>query len=314
MRFLNHYFHLSHNGIFMKHSILAFAALLLSGCGGSSSNTSSDSFSTTQPVSIAFSATANDQDIACDTVFTDLGTANTSATLQDFRFFVHDIVLIADDDTEIPVTLDVNNWQYSGVALLDFQDRDSQCAGSSKETHTRITGTIPNNAVTLSGVRFTIGVPEALNHQSTSGFESPLNIFSLSWGWQAGYKFMRIDMAPVGGGTKTVDSSAFTVWNFHLGSTACVGDPESGDTVVCDNINRPEIVLENFDPEQNGILVDYSALIQQNHLAQDEGGASGCMSGITDPECNEVFSALGLNLSNGENDTAFVQRVFRVIP
>jgi len=122
-----------------------------------------------------------------------------------------------------------------------------------------------------------------------------------------------MDFAPVGGGTLTAGGT-FTAWNFHLGSTGCVGNPQTGDTVTCSNINRPVITLNGFDPETNAIQFDYAALIANSNLGEDTGGAPGCMSGVSDSECNDVFTSLGLNLANGDNDVTLNQTVFTVTP
>ncbi len=82
--------------------------------------------------------------------------------------------------------------------------------------------------------------------------------------------------------------------------------------VVCSNSNRPELELFGFNPEVNAVQLDYARLVSQSNVAVDAGGAAGCMSGVDDPECNEVFTQLGLNLASGENDGALVQSVFSV--
>ncbi|MEE3190491.1 MAG: MbnP family protein, partial [Pseudomonadota bacterium] len=140
------------------------------------------------------------------------------------------------------------------------------------------------------------------------------------WNWQGGYKFTGIDVAPVGGWTDPQDSERTgNRWNMHLGSTGCpvsVSDLESGtDPEPCENPNRPEITIElgAIDVEQAEIVIDYAALVSGVSVAQDEGGAPGCMSGTTDPECEAVFANLGLGLDLGTGENAeSEQSVFSV--
>jgi hypothetical protein len=38
----------------------------------------------------------------------------------------------------------------------------------------------------------------------------------------------------------------------HLGSTGCMGDPATGETVKCRAANRAAIALRRFDPSASG--------------------------------------------------------------
>jgi hypothetical protein len=69
--------------------------------------------------------------------------------------------------------------------------------------------------------------------------------------------------------------------------------------VSCTHPNRPEITLDNFDLAAGKILVDYAAIVADVDLSKEGGGAPGCMSGITDPECAPIFQRLGLSLETG---------------
>ncbi len=297
-------------------AVLVLGTLLTAcGGGGGSSGGNSDNYNaapSTRNITLPFKAVAAGVDIACNTTYT-LGSADTAATLEDFRFYVHDLRLVTSAGTEVPVTLEQNDWQNGTVALLDFQNKADKCAGADKPLHTAITGTVPNDNTTITGVRFNIGVPEDRNHLLSSSAPSPLNTAALFWSWQSGYKFMRLDFAPVDGGTLTA-GGVFTAWNFHLGSTGCTGLPQNGDTVTCSNLNRPAIELTGFDPATASIQLDYSALVANSNIGADAGGASGCMSGTTDPECPELFTSLGLNLASGTVDSSLLQTAFSVVP
>ena len=95
---------------------------------------------------------------ACGQTYANQGTAATSVTPRDFRFYVQDLRLINAAGQEVPVTLDVRApWQAATVALLDFENGQGACLGSGDAgTDTTITGTVPagNTRVWRSGTAF----------------------------------------------------------------------------------------------------------------------------------------------------------------
>lgn len=303
--------------------VLAASGMLLSGCGGDSSSTDTGSVE----ISIPFKAVAGDQKIKCGTDITGLGngagSAGNTAKIANFRMYVHNINLVTDQGIKIPVTLDGNEaGQNSDVALLDFRDTaegTTVCPeNSTVETsenpnyNDTIKGTaVIDSAYTLSNIEFTLGVPFDLNHENQSSAEEPLRhpglASGMAWSWQNGYKFVGFDVLPDGDVTK---------WNIHLGSTGCttgVSDLSNGvDPEECTAANRPTVTLPIGTTEIDNLVIkiDYASLVQDNNLAENEGGAPGCMSGSTDPECEEIFEKFGL--SWGDND-AVTQTVFSVI-
>jgi len=300
----------------MRSLILASAVVALSACGGGGggSNRGAENIPptpTTRSVTLQFAAEANGQALTCDSALSGLGTSAASGKLRDFRFYVHNVRLIKADNTEVSVTLDGNEWQSSGVALLDFQNKSDNCGGSTKPTHTALTGNVTEGDYV--GVAFTVGLPESLNHQNQTAAASPMNIASLFWSWQAGYKFMRFDVAPDGGITRPTDVTfAQTTFNFHLGSTDCTGLPQNQEAVTCSRINRPDVRLDNFNVSTQQILLNYGALISEIDITQDISGAPGCMSGLSDQECQSMFTQLGLDFTAGTPSTALTQTVFSV--
>ncbi|MEE2730616.1 MAG: MbnP family copper-binding protein [Pseudomonadota bacterium] len=270
-------------------------ALGLTACGGgggSSSDEAPKSLGST-PVSIEFAAMVADQVLACDTDYTGVGTAGSMVQVKDFRMFVHEVELLTDGGKSVSVSLEDSPWQAQGVVLLDFEDGTGECTGTA-ETNRIITGTVPDSGDVYTGVRFVVGIPESLNHLEQASV-SPFNVTGMNWGWTNGFKFIRFDIPN---------------WNVHIGATGCVADG-NGD-VQCSQANRPQIELDNFDFQTQHIRIDYAALVQDNNVSTDTGGAVGCMSGGTDPECNGVFTQLGLNLASGDNDPALAQTVFSV--
>ncbi len=277
---------------FLIPGIMALGAC---GGGGSSSNGADDSAKALDEtaVSIEFSAVVADAALACDTDYASVGTAGSATQIKDFRLFVHDIELMTSDDQSVAVNLDDSPWQAQGVALLDFENGTGECTGTA-ETNKVVSGTIPSSDAQFTGVRFMVGIPKSLNHLEQATV-SPFNVTGMNWGWTNGYKFIRFDIPN---------------WNVHIGATGCAADGDGN--IECTNENRPEIELENFDYQTQSIQIDYAALVQGSDVSSDAGGASGCMSGGTDPECNEVFTQLGLNLASGENDPTLMQTVFSV--
>ena len=276
---------------------IASTLLILTACGGGSSG-SGNSTNTTTEVSIPFMARANSTPINCAAQLTGLGSDFASGSIRSFALYIHDLVLINSDGSELAVTLNDNDWQSSGVALLDYQDKLDNCASeTSKPTNSTVLGTVNGDLENVSGIRFSVGVPEALNHDDASAAVTPLNRIDLFWSWQFGYKHLRMDIAP-DGGVLTADNSTTTTWNIHLGSTGCVGDAQGGEAVICAANNRPTIELDGLDLSSQGILIDYGKLVENSSLLADGGGAPGCMSGPTDPECPSVFDALGMDLGD----------------
>jgi uncharacterized repeat protein (TIGR04052 family) len=236
-----------------------------------------------EAVTIRFAARVGTATAACGATFGGLGTDGAqSVTFNDFRFYVHEIELLRADGSAVPLALDEESpWQGEGVALLDFEDGSGACTSGTAETRDRVRGRAP--AGPYAGLRFVLGVPFALNHRDASSAPAPLNLSSLFWGWQGGYKFARIDA--------TSGGNSFLV---HLGSTACNGSPVGGVT-RCEFENRPTITLDGFDPATDIVVADYAALVDAANLATNSpGSAPGCMSTPSDPDCRTIFTSFGL--------------------
>lgn len=281
------------------------ATSVLSAC-----SSSDDELAPSRAVTIPFAAEANGTPVDCGATLTSLGTTDASATLLDFRFYVHNVTLITAAGVRYLVTLDDSDFQGEGVALLDFQDLDGNCAGAAKLTNNEVTGTVAaGSEVQFERLEFTIGVPTSLNHQNPSDLPGHLNVTGMHWSWQSGFKHMRLDINPAG------DLAA---WNFHLGSTGCTPDPANPANaeadVTCVRDNRPVITLDMFDPETDTVLVDYGALVANSDVTFNAAGPAGCMSGQTDPECDGLFAQLGMDISltDSTEDYDVTQSVFSV--
>ena len=136
-----------------------------------------------------------------------------------------------------------------------------------------------------------MGVPFDVNHDNPATADSPLNLTSLHWNWQGGYKFLRLDSG----------NFSMTDWRFHLGSTGCDGDPVSGGTTSCGAPNRVEADLDGFDPASDVIFADFAALVEGAALDENQPMTPfGCMAGPTDSDCAPLFDNLGLPFDGEE--------------
>lgn len=250
-----------------------------------------------EPVVLTFEARVGAEPFSCQKTFAGLGAQKTAVEPLDFRLYIHDVRLLAEGGAEVPLALDQDGvWQHQDLALLDFEDKTGTCSNGTTNLNTTVRGKAP--AGSYRGVRFKVGVPFALNHGDSATAPSPLNLSTMFWSWNGGYKFVRIDTRNADGAPK----------NLHLGSTGCA--EEGGAVVSCTHPNRPEITLDNLDLAAGKILVDYAAIVADVDLSKEGGGAPGCMSGLTDPECAPIFQRLGLSLETGA--PADGQSVFRV--
>ena len=246
-------------------------------------------------VEIRFEAVVGAMPFSCTSSFTGVGMAASPWTPLDFRFYVHDVQLVPESGAPVAVSLDQDGtWQYRNVALLDFENASGTCANGTALTNASVRGRVTAPAGTRwAGLRFKLGVPQDLNHQNPAAAPSPLNLSTLFWAWQSGYKFARIDGRS---GTNAV--------NIHVGSTGCTGDAMAG-TVTCTEPNRPEYVLTGFDPTQNFVVADLGRLVGTTDVSRDMGGAPGCMSGATDPECRTILPAFGIPMGGAPATQTF---------
>jgi uncharacterized repeat protein (TIGR04052 family) len=254
----------------------------------------------TIPVSLQFAARIGDADFACGDSYT-LGTADTELTGADFRFYISEVRLVTSDGAEVPVTLDDDGmFQQGDVALLDFEDGSGPCASGNSAMRSEVTGTVP--AGSYEELRFTLGVPFALNHSDAATAEPPLNVSGMFWVWQGGRKFLRIDLA------------GETPYNVHLGSTVCMSSgPTAPPTEACGRPNRATVQLEGFDLESSVILADLETLVMDADLtANTAASPPGCQSFPSDAEdCGPIFPRLGVDYETGM-PTSSAQSFFRL--
>jgi len=283
----------------------------------------------TQPVSVSFALTVDGKEVGCAAPLHNIGSSRLEAKLHDARFYVHGVKLIDAEGARTPVSLAQNDWQYADLALLDFKDArggNTPCTETTPAKNTTVTGAAPAGAYV--GLEFSVGVPVEgqaegktvqLNHSSTETSAPPLDIAVMAWSWQAGRKFLLVEVDPANFVTRA-DGSKSRSWLVHLGSAGCKGNPATGEIVSCLRENRFTVTFDRFDPKTQRVELDLTRLFEATDLAVDKGGAVGCMSGPDDPECSPVFAALGLNLSEsapgardaGKQTKAGVSPVFKI--
>lgn len=271
-----------------------------------------------QDVAIEFTARAGDLPIKCGEKIANIGTTSATVELKDLRFYISDLHLMNAADEEIPVTLDSNEWQAEGVALVDLEDGAGACAGNTLKDasgnplpntiHAVITGKAPVDNYT--GVGYTVGVPHAINHSAYD--RAPFDIQSMGWGWQAGRRFLKLEINPDAKVTKGgTQRDSFMI---HLGAGDCTGDPIKGEIVTCGAPNRMAYHSHSFDLKTQKIAVDINNFFATSNVTVDNGGALGCMSGKTDPECPVIFDKLKIDLTTGQPlDGGHGQGLFKVV-
>lgn len=274
-------------------SLLSLSGLLsglLSGC--------MDEPPVANEVSVSFAGVVGDQPFACDGSYSGIGTSSSELTTLDFRLYVSEVELITADGEAYPLELtEDGTWQRAGVALLDFEDGSGGCASGTPAMHTALQGTVAHEGP-FTGVRFVLGVPEALNHDDASTAEPPLSTTTMFWNWNGGYKFLRIDAR---------SSGQPEGLQIHLGSSGCMGDGR-GNVESCTQENRSAVELSGNDPTQQPIYVDIAGILSGTDIDTDAGGAPGCMAGLDDPECGPIFERLGLPFNGAP---AGQQQLFR---
>lgn len=322
-----------------------------------------------QDVAIHFAFQAGGAPVECGKPIAALGVTKVAAQLRDARFYVSNLALIDADGKETPVALDSNDWQNPHVALIDFENQKGRCKGT-RGANDVITGGVPVGK--YKGLVFTVGVPSlakdaqgndvALNHSNLATAPAPLDVQGMNWGWQAGRKFIAIELEPEGGVMRKAPSARLpreapaapsaaeaarleaivkleapkekeqprvngdgtitaSTWMMHFGSTGCKGDPLTGEIASCAAPNRIAVRFDAFDPAKQHVILDLEALLAGVDLSHDAGGATGCMSGLSDPECGPLYEVAGLRFKESAPDmndigkpSGVPQRIFRVGP
>lgn len=262
-------------------------------------------------------------DHTTDTLLATPETQTTAGTMVELRFYVSNVMLWDAAGNAVPLVMTENANQSKNIALLDFGYNTGTLPEVTCTTayNTAVSGKVAPG--TYTGISMTIGVPiysadmqTKLNHVNFADPTSPapLQIQQVSWSWQGGRKFMKVEFHPDSNVVDKIGDATTTKWNVHLGSTGCAGDPTVvGNETACTNPNRLSLKFDAFDAATQKVVFDVAQLFGNADVTFDGGGAGGCMSGVTDPECAPILDALGLSLVNGRTLTgADAQTVFSV--
>ena len=294
--------------------------------------------SDTKEVAINFEGWVGDKEFVCGKSYEGVGVSESTITPSDFRFYVSDVALIDGDGNAVPLELEQDGkWQYQNTALLDFEDGTNSCDNGTTEVNTTVVGTIPQGD--YQSLQFTMGVPENLNHEDAAIAPSPLNLTSMWWNWQGGYKFLRVELeteqaissVPVSNsdratgsqdedsveikqtttqtsaqpsilkdGESTQAQANSNAYLIHLGSTGC-SDSAQSNLFECSNPNRVNVMLEDFNPEDSVVVADLAGLLAESDLSTNEANtAMGCMSSPEDSDCLPIMQSLSLGSQNTE--------------
>ena len=278
----------------MKRLFTFVIPFALSACAVSPSQQSG-----TQAVEIRFAAQINGQAFECGKSYSGVGTTKSTITPSDFRLYVSQVELLTADGKAVPIALNQDKtWQLENIALLDFENGQGPCRNGTPATNMAVRGSVPVG--NYSGVKFTVGVPFARNHGDPTVSPAPLSSTAMFWNWQGGYKFIKFDTATSGQPAVTApaavhgggNASGFSV---HLGSTVCASASRTQAPSGCQNSNRMEIRLSDFNPANNVVLIDMGRVLATSNVDINTAGTSpGCMSFPKDADCPAVMGALGL--------------------
>lgn len=258
----------------------------------------------TQTVTIRFAGVVGDTPFSCGASYEGIGATASRITPSDFRFYVSGVELIDAGGRAVAVALDQDQmWQHRDVALLDFENRTGPCLTGTSETRDVVTGVVPKGD--YRGLRFTLGVPFDLNHADATIASSPLNLTSMFWNWQAGYKFLRVDFAS-SGRPQSIQPGSIPRFGdrqgslrmgfaIHVGSTMCAAPSGTERPASCANPNRVTVTFPAFDPARNVVVADLKALLAGVDVdVNQEGSPAGCMSTPGDGDCDPLMLNLGL--------------------
>ena len=175
------------------------------------------------------------------------------------------------------------------MIAIPFDGRDSSYANST------LLGTVRRGDYV--SMEFLLGVPFEANHGNPLHAQPPLNQPAMFWSWQAGHKFLRLDVN--------------NTWSFHLGSTGChsasaVRAPEA----ECRRPNLARIRLPASAATDGTVAVDLAVLLGDMH----PGRTPNCMGDYAKHTiCRDALGALGLDADSGFCVAGCTsQRVFRL--
>lgn len=267
------------------------AALLLVACNNGNEpepepDTGPDEVGT-RTIELVFDAVIGDQAFDCVTEYRTIGLGGAgSITLKDLKLFVSNVALTTTTGDPAFVELEASSWSGNGVTLLDFEDATFQCAGGTEATNMVVRGTVPD--VDYTGVSFTIGVPEELNHTDVAAAAPPLDAEAMFRDVLQGYWFFHLDMKTGG------EPDGYPIF---VGSSGCSVDMDG--VLACDAENRVSFSLLGLDPDTHVVNLDLQKLLITSDVNNNttEPGVTkiGCQSDVSDKDCQDFWPAYGLS-------------------
>ena len=196
------------------------------------------------------------------------------------RFYLSNLRMIDAQGAAAPVLLDAtaNQNASEGIALVSW---GGSCApGAIAQDDPLVSGTVAGGQ--YKAIEFELGVPFDLNHANPLAAPPPLNVASMFWTWQTGYKFLRLDVG--------------TDWSFHLGSTGCVSESAVRPPEVCHRPNRSTIRLPAAAAFDGVVVVNLDGLLAGVDIAV----AENCVEAYGEREdCRRLLARLGIDADTG---------------
>ena len=235
--------------------------------------------------------------LACESTFR-AGTDDKTWFVEQLQFFISDIQFGSKK----------SGWQSARLVSNPYQTDDSVLLGTDCRTASQQANTVmqgnwaiefeTNAEVTDSrAIRFTLGVPFAVNHLNPISQPSPLNFPSMFWVWQTGHKFMRLELA-----------TNHEQWVFHLGSTGCHSSSVMrGPKQACRYANTFTFEVPINVAAGGDLTLNFDLAALLNHL--ELTSLSSCQSERDKASCQQLFA----NLSLAAGEIATEPSLFKVI-
>ena len=176
-------------------------------------------------------------------------------------------------------------------------------------------GTVPEG--NYVGVRWTVGVPFALNHTDAAATPAPLNSAAMAWSWQVGRKFTKIEFSDPGGADRHAGRRRRSTCISAAPAAKATRPPGRPSSAAAPN--RPAVRLKKFDPAKQQVAVDVQgdAGRHRRHGQPVAARRAACPSRPT-PSARGVFRAFGIDwkadgTGTGKSPTGTTQTVFKAI-